>query len=264
MKWDCAWRWERILEMYLQLAKKRYVDPAFVASLYTQLGEKDQAFAWLGKAYSEKSDLLAYIKTIADFDSLHSDPRYAALLEKGKTTYTIYCVACHGERGAGDGSVARTLDPRPRNFATDKFKQGSGVAQIFGTLGKGVPGTAMTKFTNLSEEERWAVAWLGPAPGRLLARSQAAGVAPVSVAGALGVLGSASAQGGRLSPSGGVPPTTASTASFRNTERAAVEPCGPTATLVPGMSDNVAHFRYTPGAHGGTFTAFDDTASERT
>ncbi|KUI46658.1 hypothetical protein AU198_03560 [Mycobacterium sp. GA-1199] len=29
-----------------------------------------------------------------------------------------------------------------------------------------------------------------------------------------------------------------------------------------GMSDNVAHFRFTPGAHGGTVTAFDDAASE--
>jgi hypothetical protein len=29
-----------------------------------------------------------------------------------------------------------------------------------------------------------------------------------------------------------------------------------------GMSDNVAHFRYTPGAHGGIVTAFDDVASE--
>jgi Protein of unknown function (DUF3071) len=29
-----------------------------------------------------------------------------------------------------------------------------------------------------------------------------------------------------------------------------------------GMSDNVAHFRYTPGAHGGTVTAFDDAACE--
>ncbi|MCG7593191.1 septation protein SepH [Mycobacterium sp. PSTR-4-N] len=27
-----------------------------------------------------------------------------------------------------------------------------------------------------------------------------------------------------------------------------------------GMSDNVAHFRYAPGAHGGTVTAFDDAA----
>jgi hypothetical protein len=29
-----------------------------------------------------------------------------------------------------------------------------------------------------------------------------------------------------------------------------------------GRSDNVAHFRFTPGAHGGTITAFDDTACE--
>jgi hypothetical protein len=29
-----------------------------------------------------------------------------------------------------------------------------------------------------------------------------------------------------------------------------------------GRSDNVAHFRFTPGAHGGTVTAVDDSASE--
>lgn len=29
-----------------------------------------------------------------------------------------------------------------------------------------------------------------------------------------------------------------------------------------GRSDNVAHFRYTPGAHGGTTTAIDDAANE--
>ena len=29
-----------------------------------------------------------------------------------------------------------------------------------------------------------------------------------------------------------------------------------------GLSDNVAHFRFSPGAHGGTVTAVDDTASE--
>ena len=29
-----------------------------------------------------------------------------------------------------------------------------------------------------------------------------------------------------------------------------------------GRSDNAAHFRFTPGAHGGTATAFDDAATE--
>lgn len=85
--------------------------------------------------------------------------RSPVLLDIGKRTYSIYCVACHGETGAGDGSAAAKLDPRPRNFSTEPFKQGASVRQIFETLGKGVPGTAMVKFTNLSEEERWALAW---------------------------------------------------------------------------------------------------------
>jgi len=85
--------------------------------------------------------------------------RSPVLLEMGKRTYSIYCVACHGETGAGDGSAAAKLDPRPRNFSTEPFKQGSSARQIFDTLGKGVPGTAMVKFTNLSEQERWALAW---------------------------------------------------------------------------------------------------------
>ena len=103
--------------------------------------------------------LLLLIGATAPARSAKPPPRSPALLDRGKATYSIYCISCHGERGAGDGSVAQTLNPRPRNFATDKFKQGSSVAQIFETLGKGVPGTAMTKFTNLSEDERWALAW---------------------------------------------------------------------------------------------------------
>ena len=85
--------------------------------------------------------------------------RTPELIEQGKATYAIYCIACHGERGAGDGSAAARLDPRPRNFSAEKFRQGESVSQIFATLGKGVPGTAMVKFTNLPEADRWALAW---------------------------------------------------------------------------------------------------------
>jgi len=85
--------------------------------------------------------------------------RSAAAIALGRATYAVWCVACHGERGEGDGPTAHTLDPRPRNFSTGKFKQGSGVSQIFGTLGKGVPGSAMVGYKNLSEDERWSLAW---------------------------------------------------------------------------------------------------------
>ena len=85
--------------------------------------------------------------------------RTPASIEKGKGIYAIYCVACHGERGAGDGPTAQTLNPRPRNFATEKFKQGSKPGQVFNTISRGVPGTGMAPFKNLSDEEKWALAW---------------------------------------------------------------------------------------------------------
>ena len=72
----------RIIEMQLQLAKRRYVDPAEIAGNYAELGDKDQAFAWLEKAYSEKSNVLGYLKDASQWRGLHSDPRYAAMLKK--------------------------------------------------------------------------------------------------------------------------------------------------------------------------------------
>jgi len=85
--------------------------------------------------------------------------RSRELIARGKAVYDVHCVYCHGEKGAGDGSVAGTLNPRPRNFRVEKFRQGASVGEIFETLGKGVPGTAMAKFPQLSDDDRWAVAW---------------------------------------------------------------------------------------------------------
>jgi serine/threonine protein kinase/tetratricopeptide (TPR) repeat protein len=73
---------KKIIELKLQLAKRRYVDPYEIGCLYAEPGDKDQAFAWLEKAYSEKSDGLGYIKLNSELDSLRSDPRYVALLKK--------------------------------------------------------------------------------------------------------------------------------------------------------------------------------------
>jgi serine/threonine protein kinase/tetratricopeptide (TPR) repeat protein len=73
---------KRIIELRLELAKRSYVDPARIGFLYAELNDKDQAFTWLEKAYSEKSDLLGFIKVAPELDRLHSDPRYVALLKK--------------------------------------------------------------------------------------------------------------------------------------------------------------------------------------
>ena len=53
-----------------------------IAEFYARLGEKDQAFVWLEKAYAQHSDGLVRLKEELGFDSIRSDPRYADLLRR--------------------------------------------------------------------------------------------------------------------------------------------------------------------------------------
>lgn len=59
-----------------------WVPPLRFAIIYAGLGQKDQAFEWLNKAYEELDLLLIYIKVSPFFDPLRNDPRFAALLER--------------------------------------------------------------------------------------------------------------------------------------------------------------------------------------
>jgi hypothetical protein len=53
-----------------------------VALIYVGLDEKDLAFTWLEKAYEERSFGLSTIKAEPRMDSLHSDPRFQAMLRR--------------------------------------------------------------------------------------------------------------------------------------------------------------------------------------
>ena len=69
-------------ELRERLAKRRYVDPGSIALDYAVIGDKDQAFAWLEKAYAEKAGTLQYLKTAHPLDALRSDPRFISLLRR--------------------------------------------------------------------------------------------------------------------------------------------------------------------------------------
>ncbi len=57
--------------------------PAFdIAMNYAVLGDRDQVFEWLDRAYGQRDGLLMYLQVNPTFDALRSDPRYAALLRK--------------------------------------------------------------------------------------------------------------------------------------------------------------------------------------
>ena len=56
--------------------------PRRIAICYAQLGDKDQAFAWLEKAY-EKHDMgLFRLKYSALYDPLRDDPHFQSLLRR--------------------------------------------------------------------------------------------------------------------------------------------------------------------------------------
>jgi hypothetical protein len=47
-----------------------------------RLGDKDQAFEWLEKAYEARDEFIRLVRVDPTFDNLHSDPRYADLLRR--------------------------------------------------------------------------------------------------------------------------------------------------------------------------------------
>ena len=63
-------------------AKKSYVSAYEIAAIHTALGEKEQAFAWLDKAYQERSSWLIHLKWEPRFQPLRSDPSFQELLRR--------------------------------------------------------------------------------------------------------------------------------------------------------------------------------------
>ncbi len=86
-------------------------------------------------------------------------PFSTALLDKGKTVYTTNCLACHGDKGDGNGPAGAMMKPKPRNLGTEAYKQGETPEKVFTTLTKGVPNTAMAPFAHLSAEDRSALTY---------------------------------------------------------------------------------------------------------
>jgi tetratricopeptide (TPR) repeat protein len=75
-------QYQRELDLYLQAVEDQYIPPITIATLYSQLNQKDKAFEWLEKVYEEKSSGLPSIKTSPEFENLRSDPRFSQLMKR--------------------------------------------------------------------------------------------------------------------------------------------------------------------------------------
>jgi mono/diheme cytochrome c family protein len=86
-----------------------------------------------------------------------------ALLARGKQLYDVQCAACHGAGGGGDGEAAYLLYPKPRDFTAGSYRLVSTWERrptdddLFQTISRGMPGSAMPSWGHLSEEDRWGL-----------------------------------------------------------------------------------------------------------
>jgi TolB-like protein/Flp pilus assembly protein TadD len=72
----------KILDELNQLSKQHYVSPLEVAAIYVALGNSEQAFQLLEKAYTDHSFDLVYLNVWPQFKSISSDPRFQDLVQR--------------------------------------------------------------------------------------------------------------------------------------------------------------------------------------
>jgi serine/threonine protein kinase/tetratricopeptide (TPR) repeat protein len=74
--------WEWWHRRLTEEARRRYVSDYVMAGVHTSLGDKDQAFEWLEKAYQTRHGDMVWLKVDPWLDPLRSDPRFQELLER--------------------------------------------------------------------------------------------------------------------------------------------------------------------------------------
>ncbi|MBS0352367.1 MAG: FTR1 family protein [Proteobacteria bacterium] len=80
-------------------------------------------------------------------------------LQRGATLYQSQCASCHGVSGHADGPLAAKLNPPPIALADHERARERSVFALQQIITRGVAGTSMPGFVQLSDEDRWALAY---------------------------------------------------------------------------------------------------------
>ena len=71
-----------MLEKLEERSKHTHVSAYAKAAIHVSLGEKNEAFACLERAYEERCEMITWLKVDPAFDVLHYDLRFSKLLKR--------------------------------------------------------------------------------------------------------------------------------------------------------------------------------------
>ena len=86
-------------------------------------------------------------------------PRHLLPETEIKPLFQENCGACHGLYGQGDGPLSAQLAPEPTDFTNKERADNRSVLGLFDAISNGIDGTAMPAFTQLTEQQRWSLAF---------------------------------------------------------------------------------------------------------
>lgn len=86
-------------------------------------------------------------------------PRQAPDPARARALFAANCAACHGAQGRGDGPLAKGMEPAPSDFHDEPRMKMRSIYGLYNTIALGVGGTPMRGFAELSEADRWALAF---------------------------------------------------------------------------------------------------------
>jgi len=73
---------QKIVEALQRQASQQFVSGYDIAVIHAALGQNDDAFAWLDKAFNQRAEWLGYLKIDPQLDSLRNDPRFRDLVRR--------------------------------------------------------------------------------------------------------------------------------------------------------------------------------------
>jgi TolB-like protein/Tfp pilus assembly protein PilF/tRNA A-37 threonylcarbamoyl transferase component Bud32 len=67
------------LDRLMQVSRDKYFSPYFIAEIHLALGHRDEALAWLGKAYDARDYFLRWLRIDPRLETVRDDPRFHEL-----------------------------------------------------------------------------------------------------------------------------------------------------------------------------------------
>jgi len=146
-------------------------DPSFVLSSKTDELFRDArtpVVKALEENFGSPNNLVVWAKLPLDYGK--AEPEVAGheeagwKIKHGRNLYMVHCLHCHGVSGDGNGTTAKFLEPRPRDYRNGVFKFTSTLSGLKPSrndlkviLQNGIPGSTMPSFVLLKDDELDAI-----------------------------------------------------------------------------------------------------------